>query len=963
MSRIFISHSSIDNFEAIALRDWLASEGWVDVFLDLDPERGIAAGERWERALHEAATRCEAVIFLISANWLASGWCFKEYSLARGLNKNLFAALIESGKRIDDLPPELKGTWQVVDLTSGQDLRMRRVAPPGTHEEKHVAFSAEGLRRLKRGLEKAGLDPRFFAWPPARDPERSPYRGLKPLDTVDAGIFFGREAPIVEAMDALRGLRAATAPRIVVTLGASGAGKSSFLRAGLLPRLARDDSQFLPLPPIRPERAALNGESGLVAALDAALTADGAPTPRVELRAAVAAGAEGIRPYLRRLVDAALSRTLAGDGGAKPPTLVLAIDQAEELFTADGAAEGGAFLALLRELATEDLPAVAVLFAIRSDSYDQLQRASALDEIRQLALPLAPMPRGAYQTIIEGPAGRLADSGRKLAIEPRLTQRLLRDMEAGGGSDALPLLAFTLEQLYLDYGRGSGALQLANYEAFGGLKGAIDAAIERVFKRADADGRIPRAREAREALLRKGLIPWLAGIDPDSKSPRRNIARQSEIPRDAWGLIDLLVEERLLTTDFTTERDRVTGVERQVMTIEPAHEALLRQWTKLQGWLEEDRGFLTSLESVKRAARDWDAHARSPAWLAHQGLRLEEAVALDRRPDIAARLDAVDRDYRDACRGAEAAQKSRSRRAQGLTYSLLVGIIVGLLYLLNQSSIQREWSWVTVTRPYAAANIWPYALSAPQLAALTPLGPPFRECAANCPSMIVVPAGKFMMGAPPNEAGYVDNEGPRHEATISKPFAISVYDVTFDDWDACNQYGDCPYASDGNYGRGKQPVINVSWNDAHRYVAWLSRVTGRPYRLPTEAEWEYSARAGAPTAFYWGDQVGVGRAACGGCGAQLAAPTAVGSFPPNGFHLYDMAGDVWQLVEDCWHDNYRSAPSDGTAWLTGDCSRRVLKGGSWDFNPDGIRPAARVAQNVDYRDYFLGFRVALSLGD
>jgi hypothetical protein len=107
MSRIFISHSSKDNFEAVALRDWLAAHGWNDVFLDLDPERGIAAGERWERALHEAANRCEAVIFLISANWLASGWCLKEYALARGLNKKLFAALVDPGKTISDLPPEL----------------------------------------------------------------------------------------------------------------------------------------------------------------------------------------------------------------------------------------------------------------------------------------------------------------------------------------------------------------------------------------------------------------------------------------------------------------------------------------------------------------------------------------------------------------------------------------------------------------------------------------------------------------------------------------------------------------------------------------------------------------------------------------------------------------------------------------------------------------------------------------
>src|SRR5271166_2319729 len=166
MSRIFISHSSRDNFEAIALRDWLASEGWNDVFLDLDPERGIAAGERWERALNAAANRCEAVNFVVSGNWVASPWCKKEYYLSRGLNKRLFAALIDPAKSIESLSDELKGVWQVVNLVGGQDHRLFETRLPGSHEERHVAYSQSGLLRLKRGLEKAGLDAKFFAWPP-----------------------------------------------------------------------------------------------------------------------------------------------------------------------------------------------------------------------------------------------------------------------------------------------------------------------------------------------------------------------------------------------------------------------------------------------------------------------------------------------------------------------------------------------------------------------------------------------------------------------------------------------------------------------------------------------------------------------------------------------------------------------------------------------------------------------------
>ena len=600
MSRVFLSHSSANNVEAVAIRDWLATEGWNEVFLDLDPKRGIAPGERWERALNEAVSRCEAVLFLVSRNWLELRWCLKEFNLARRLNKRLLGLLIESIP-IDQLPADLTGSWQIVDLASGQDHAMFRVILPRTHEEVHVTFSKEGLTRLRTGLTKAGLDPRFFAWPPERDPERPPYRGLKPFEAEDAGIFFGRDAPIVEALDKLRGVREGAAPRLVVILGASGAGKSSFLRAGLLPRLARDDRNFLTLPVIRPERAAISGEAGLLHALEAAFAAHGLAKTRASLREAIAGGSDKLQSLLSQLVDKVFATMLPEEGEAKRPVLVLAIDQAEELFLGDGAKEGETLLALVSELVREDSPAILVLFTIRSDSYDRLETARTIEGLRQQTMPLLPMPRGAYQTVIEGPAARLQEMNRGLTIEPRLTQRLLEDIEQGSGSDALPLLAFTLEQLYRDYGT-SGALKLADYEAFGGIRGAIEAAVERGLTAADLDPRIPRDREARLVLLRRALIPWLAGIDPETGSTRRRVARRADIPADAAPLIDLLVEQRLLATDRVMVRD--DDGERREITIEPAHEALLRQWGLLRGWLEEDFAALTTLEgSQARGAR------------------------------------------------------------------------------------------------------------------------------------------------------------------------------------------------------------------------------------------------------------------------------------------------------------------------------------------------------------------------
>jgi TIR domain len=647
MSRIFLSHSSKDDFPAVAVRDWLSENGWDDVFLDLDPAQGIHPGERWERALHEQASHCEAVLFLVSASWLSSDWCRREHELAHRLNKRIFVVLIED-IAIKELPPFLTEAHQAVSLASGEDHQLRRVTLPITHEERHVSFSTEGLARLRAGLTQAGLDPRFFAWPPENEPNRAPYRGLEPLEIIDAGIFFGRDAPVIEALDALRGLRETACPRLFVILGASGAGKSSFLRAGLLPRLSRDDRAFLPLAAIRPGRAAITGADGLVAALATACAEKGLSTTRAELREAAAKGDTALRPYLKELV----SRGTALGVCAKPLTLVFVIDQAEELFRAEGASEGEALLALVRDLVSVDDPAIIALFAIRSDGYDALEHAKAFEGLSQKAFPLLPMPRGAYQTVIEGPAQRLAQAGRKFEIDPSLTEALLTDLEAGGGSDALPLLAFTLEQLYLDH-RAAGRLTYADYKHFGGLKGAIEGATARVFAEADKDPRIPRDRDARLALLRRGLIPWLAGIDPETRAPRRRRASATQIPQEARPLIDLLVEQRLLTRAV----DPVT----HESTLEPAHEALLRQWGSLKGWLEEDFARLVTLEGVKRATRDWDANARDMAWAAHNGARLEEATRLDTRPDLAALLDPTDRTYLAACREKQSEEQAKER--------------------------------------------------------------------------------------------------------------------------------------------------------------------------------------------------------------------------------------------------------------------------------------------------------------
>ena len=775
------------------------------------------------------------------------------------------------------------------------------------------------------------------------------------MKSEDAGIFFGRDGPTIVGLDLLRGLREAASPRLVVILGASGAGKSSFLRAGLLPRLARESQHFLPLPVIRPERAVISGEAGLVASLETALSDAKHPRKRTDIRKAVEAGPASIAVLLQDLVKT--STTAHGGDGAKPrnaPTIILAIDQAEELFQAEGGEEAQTFLDLLGQRVAKDDPALITLFTIRSDNYERLQEAKQLEGLRQHTLSLPPMPKGSYAEVIKGPARRLEGTKRALKIEEALVDALLADVEEGGAKDALPLLAFTLERLYREEG-GDGDLKLSEYEELGRVRGSIEAAVERALKAADHDPKIPRDREARLALLRRGFIPWLAGIDPDTGSPRRRVARRSEIPAESAPLIDLLVEQRLLATDVSKDTGEVT--------IEPAHEALLRRWGLLQGWLAEDAGLLAVMEGVKRAARDWAANDKGDPWLTHAGERLKTAEQLIDRPDLAANLEPTDRDYLAACRQAERAAASRRRRAQVAFGVLGVAILAGVIGWMNEAYLQERWRWFGTIRPYMMSEFRPHVLTAEAEQALKPKDT-FRECAKDCPEMVVRAGRHLHHGLAPEEKGSDDSEGPQHKVTIAKPFAVSKFEVTFDDWDACVAYGDCPRATDSGWGRGRQPVINVSWNDVQLYVAWLSKMTGKTYRLLSEAEWEYAARAGTQTAYSWGDEIGKNNANCNGCGSQWdghqTAP--VGSFAANAFGLYDMAGNVWEWVEDCLHSNYEGAPDDGSAWVAnGDCNNRILRGGSWISDPGDLPSAVRNGDTAGGRTGSLGFRIGRTL--
>lgn len=317
-----------------------------------------------------------------------------------------------------------------------------------------------------------------------------------------------------------------------------------------------------------------------------------------------------------------------------------------------------------------------------------------------------------------------------------------------------------------------------------------------------------------------------------------------------------------------------------------------------------------------------------------------------------------------------AASRKGARTAQRIwrlvlasVFTLLVGVVLGLIGWINQSYIADQWLWWTVTRPYMVSQVRPYVLSAAKERSLKP-GDSFKECAENCPEMIVIPTGSFMMGSRPIDKNVWRNEFPQHQVTINKPFAVSKFELTFDAWDTCVAAGGCNgyRPNDQGLGRGQYPVINIAWEDAQRYVAWLSVVTGKTYRLLSESEYEYAARAGTQTAYPWGDDIGKNNANCLDCSSKWDGKIApVGSFAANGFGLHDMVGNVGKWVEDCYHDNFEEAPTDGSPWTTGNCTYRVARGGAYFNYAIVLRSAARNQVSTVVKSESFGFRVGRTL--
>lgn len=629
MSAIFISHSSHDNNMATEVRKLLENHGHRSVFLDFDPELGIPFGRDWEQELYAQLRSCQAVIILCSRHSMTSNWCFAEVTHAKALGKPIFPIKIG-----DCVINTVLTAHQVLDLTNKPD---------------------EAQQRLLRGLKKAGLDPSgAFDW----DGRRPPYPGLMAFQEEDAAIFFGREPEIQRGLELMNRVRLFGGARMILMLGASGSGKSSLMRAGLVPRLRRDRERWLVIPPFRPGRQPLRELSvSLAKALreygrehhweniyDVLKVSDTDPV----------AGAEA-------LIQVAEEIRIASD--QNEATVVLVVDQIEELLSYDQGMRLGQFLPLLNAALKNVATPFLVLATLRSDFLAEFQLHPAARSFVFENFSLGLMPRERLFKVIKGPA-QLAS----LRLDDDLTEALINDTET---DHALPLLAFTLRELY-EKCTDSRRLSLEDYrEKLGGLGGSVAHAAESVY-------RAKALSPAEEIDLRRAFRA-LVRLNEQGQYVRQT-ASWHELPASTHDVLERFVQARLL----------VARGEQENRLLEVAHEALFRTWERLRLWLDEDREFLLWRQRLQLSLADWTQAEQDPS------------ILLRGTPLAVARRWAEERphDLRETERNFIAASDSAQKKEQVARERLrrrvlLISTAAAAVFLLAAAFTGRQWykSW------------------------------------------------------------------------------------------------------------------------------------------------------------------------------------------------------------------------------------------------------------------------------
>ena len=870
MSLIFLSHSSRDNPIAEQVKARLEQWGHRSVFLDFDPEDGIPAGRDWKKELYTKLRECRAVIILCSHASMASRWCFAEVTHADAMGKEVFPIKIDDSK----VDPILTGK-QIIDATAGWD---------------------KAYQRLEKGLLDAGLDPKgMFDW----DGTRPPYPGLMAFQEQDAAIFFGRKEEINQGLASLNHLQQFGGPRLTLMLGASGSGKSSLMRAGLLPRLKRDQ-RWVVIEPFRPLKAPFDELAAVLRQRFGQLpqAGKGTPTQMVQVRDRIRWDEHDTKQSVDTFLE--LIRELRDTAGSREATVLLMIDQCEELLTVGANDEGNQFLAFLRAVLDREDNSFLVFATLRSDFLASFQDHPAMRGLRVGTFPVPQMQVDDFASVIEGPA-KIAG----LELGPGLVQAMIGDTKT---SDALPLLAFTLRELYEGFGEDK-LLTLEEYrDQLGRLDGCIAKAAEAVLSAKPLS-------EQELADLRAAFLSMVRVNDQDqfAKQP----ALWKDVPASIHDVLERFVSARLL----------ISGGDEQKRTLEVAHEALFRDWPRLtDDWLKENRAFLVWQQRLRGAITQYEDSKGKPDFLL-RGFSLTEALQrLKKNP-------------------ASFSDKERrfilSSRKRKTTNRMVAGALGGLLLMLIGGPIAWLWNEGVQVR-YATSIVFTW----------------LKMVSVVEPEMVTISPGDYERGSFLRE-----DEQPVREVKI-KPFAIGKYEVTFAEYDRYVKLTGRRRPEDEDWGRGRYPVINVSWEDAKAYATWLSQATGKRYRLPTESEWEYAARSGGKDEIWAGTS---DESQLKDYAVYLADKTEPVGEPrkANGRGLYDMSGNVAEWVQDCWHGDYKDAPTDGSPWLEtddGDCGRHVSRGGSWDSQPEPLlRVSCRDNMYAHHRHNFIGFRLAQDL--
>ena len=962
MASIFLSHSSRNDALASRLEAWLKRNGFDDLFVDHD---SIRSGDKWTDALRRAKGSCRVVVCLVTPEWLASDECYGEFTAGWYAGRRMIPLLAVAEANLDD---KQKGRLVRV-LNEDQAAEITAAGAPTTLDlDAHpaIADTIKAGLRAAGALAKVGLDP--YAFEIDRQIRPEPFPGLESFwDTdADAAVFFGRSAEIAQCLEDLREMRATGDRRAYAIQGASGSGKSSLMKAGVLPRLRRERG-WLVMRSFRPATDPLlsfaaaiaqtaeglqetvssgtirsnlhNAWRAAVEEASDAINAQPSALPSEEKRARLDA-IEAVRLRRLRVVLDEATAILRERAGRPKSTMLIAMDQGEELASADGEsgdALGDFLKAALADAPKEDEPVpFMVAFTVRTDSFQELQAAARFRGIATRPADIRSLPVYRFGNAIEQPAARYA-----VEFEPKLVDTLMED---SSGNDALPLLAFTLQRLWRQFSP-EGRIRLENYVDVGKLSGLIEDAAERALRGIDPlapqgplEGKIALGG-AQDKAAARAFLPALVQLNERGAAIRR-VARLDSFDEG----------DRTLLTHF----DKWRLIVKLGDAVEVAHESMFREWPRFREWLVPEKSRLEALRGLESATIAWYVKGRKSDDLIHRGRRLAEARALEKVADYKRQLDrnTETRAYLAACRVAQCQRR--------IALGVVVFAISLALYIVSQ--IPR---WVAENKLQRAVNAAEnYRPTSPILAHGQEANKlhdfeMFRDC-ADCPEMVMMPAGKFLMGSPSSEPNREEAEIP-HEVSITR-FAIGKFDVTFDEWAACANGGGCrtnPEPSDSHWGRGRHPVINVTWNDTQEYVLWISRRTADTYRLLSEAELEYAMRAGTLTPYYTGASINEFQA---NFDSMVGHTHPVGSYPPNAFGLYDMAGNVWSWVQDCWNTNYQGAPTDGSAWTTGDCDERVVRGGSWADIARNLRSAYRSRRNYSGDRYGnFGFRLARTI--